>query len=410
MKRIVCLVLTLSCLGPCALAQVSPAATATGAATLVHGVQYALRYSENGQFSPNAPSIQTSDLSGSFGYANRSLQKPFATEYVGGYIWNLSGADYQSGQFHRLYISQGLELRRWMLDATDDVSYLPYAPTTGFSGIPGIGEIIGSPNPVSSNGQTILTTNTHVLSNNAVGHLTHTLNYSTSLTVGGGENLLHFPNNDGIETRGESAMAVLSRRLTGRTTIGGEYDFSDYRYPDYSITMQTNSGLAELRHNFTRNLIARVAAGPEWLTSSLTTVVPDQLSYRANASVTYARKVDSFTANYMRGITSGGGFIIGGELQDVDGNYLRQMGPNVSLGLTVGYERTSAFNNLGATNGAYGAMQSTWQVGDKLILFANFTGTGQTTTLPLPGNVLNSTLYTLSFGFGYSPRMHRVRQ
>ena len=53
-------------------------------------------------------------------------------------------------------------------------------------------------------------------------------------------------------------------------------------------------------------------------------------------------------------------------------------------------------------------MQGTWQLG-RLILFANYTGTGQSTSSTLPGNVLNQTLNTFSFGFGLSSREARVR-
>jgi hypothetical protein len=42
-------------------------------------------------------------------------------------------------------------------------------------------------------------------------------------------------------------------------------------------------------------------------------------------------------------------------------------------------------------------------------VFANYTGTSQSSSSQLPGNVLNDMYNTISFGFGFSSREPRVR-
>lgn len=411
MKQTALIVLTFCCLGSSALAQVAPAATGSGAAPITRGLQYAFRYAESAEFRSLQAAIQTSDVSGSVAYMNRNPEKPFQMNYAGGYIWNLSGPDYISGQFHRMYISQGVNFRKWNFTASDDASYLPDAPVGGFSGIPGTGEVIGGQNPTTTpNGQAILTVNTHALSNYALGEVDHALNYATTLTISVDDNVLHFPNSDGIETRGLSAIGDLTRRLNGRTSVYGEYNFQDFWYPGYSVSMKSNIGFAGVRHRLTRNLTVSAAGGPEWITSTVTSLVPNTLSYAANAAMTYTRKLDSFDVHYSRGVNSGSGFLVGGQLEDTSGNFLHQFGPSFSVGLTGGYQRTLAFINNGATNGAYGSAQATWQLGEKLIVFANYSGRGQNTTSTLPGNVLNETDHMVSFGFGFSPKQQRARQ
>ena len=172
-------------------AQVVPEATAGPAI-----VQYAFRYSQSGAFlSGNQTSLQT-NASAEVDYANGFKRYPFNLNYGGGYTWTLSGPSYATGVFQRLLISQGYIGSRWNIFASDNVYYLPQSPTMGFSGIPGTGEPIGGSgsNPPSS--QPILTVNTTVVNNVATGEIGRSLNYATTLSVGGTSQILR-QRNDG---------------------------------------------------------------------------------------------------------------------------------------------------------------------------------------------------------------------
>jgi hypothetical protein len=409
MKQIFALII-LGCLGSSAFAQVAP--SANGGATVAsspRGIQYAFRYSHNATFGRQYQNEQVSALSGSVAYANRDLEKPFIMDYAGGYNFTLSGPGYSQGQFHHMYLSQGVNLRRWHFRVADNASYLPQSPTTGFSGIPGIGEVIGLPNPISSTNQSILTISTHVLNNNAIGEMEHVLNYATTAGFGGSSDYLYFPDGNGIDSRSISANANLDRRINPRMSLFGRYIYSVYDFTGTGISMNTHTALVGFRRRITRNLTANISSGPQWIDSTVTTVIPTNLTYAVNASGNYAVRNTNFSGSYVHGTNSGGGYLVGGTVDNGQGDFLHQFGPNFALGLTGGYLRTAAFNNNGVTNGGFGGTQGTWWLGRNMIVFANYTATSQTSTSVLPGNALNLTIHRLSFGFGLSSREQRVR-
>jgi hypothetical protein len=409
MKQLASFVIAFCCLGSSALAQVSPSAIAPGVVPVPRGFQYAFRYSESAQTRTAIDTAQSSNVSGSVKYGNADKEKPFTMEYAGGYTWNLAGPDYQSGQFHRMNLTQGFVYRRWQLNLADNVSFLPQSPTTGFSGVPGTGEIIGVPNPNPSTSQTILTVNTHVLDNYAQGSLEHTLDYSTSLLIGGVSDVLHYPDGNGIEGRSTGANATLFRRLTARTSIDGDYKFIQYGYPGTNLTIYTQTGLAGLQHLFTRNLSVNLQGGPQWINSTNLSVVQANLTYVANASITYVKKRTSLGGSYLHDSNGGSGYLLGAIVDNAQGNIEHHFGQVMTLGITGGYSRTSPLSSNNNIAGAYGAVQGMWQLG-RLILFANYTGAGQSTSSTLPSNVLNQTLNNFSFGFGLSSKEARVRQ
>ncbi len=409
MKQIAYIALTICCLGSTAYAQVAPSASGSTVASAARGMQYAFRYAENALLSPQYGNQQTSVVSGSVAYANRNQEKPFNMDYAGGYTWALSGPGYQTGQFHRMFLSQGVNFRRWNFLVSDSAAYLPQSPTTGFSGIAGTGETIGLPNPLPSTSQTILTVNTHVLSNSASGRIEHSLNYATTVAIGGGSDYLHFPDNNGIETLGTSGSAEINRRINARTSLLGRYTYSLYEFPGTTVSMNTHTALAGIRRRVTRNLSLNAFSGPQWIDSTVRTAIPANTAFVVNAGVDYLLRYTSINATYIHGTNGGGGYLIGGTIDNGQGNLLHQFGPNFTLGFTGGYMRTAAFNNNGVTSGAYGGTQATWWLGRNMIVFANYTGTGQTTTSLLPGNALNQTIHNISFGFGLSSREQRVR-
>ena len=409
MKQLASLVIAFCCLGSSAFAQVSPAASTPGVApSVVRGLRYDFRYAEGVQTSSRIPTIHTSNVSASAAYNNADIVLPFAMQYAGGYTWNLAGPDYQSGQFHRMDLSQGFVHRRWKLNLRDNVAYLPQSPTTGFSGMPGIGEIIGAPNPNPPTSQTILTINTHVLNNAAEGAFEHTLSPSTSLVIGGTSGVLHYPDGNGIETRSTDGNATLLWNLTKRTAILGGYRFDQFDYPGTNLTIHTQTGLAGVRHLFTRNLIMDLQGGPLLVNSTVSAAVPKTLTYYANASMTYQKRLNSLSGSYLHGSNGGSGYMLGGIVDYAQGNFQHHFGQSMILGFTGGYNRTSTVNNFQTISGGFGAVQSTWLLG-RLIVFANYTGIGQSTSSILPSNVLDQTLNTFSFGFGLSSKEPHLR-
>jgi hypothetical protein len=409
--------------GASAIAQVAP--EATGPVGLVNHLEYALRYGQAAEFGGNLGTWQTSNVSGTASYDNGSVRAPFAMQYGGGYTWTLSGPTYGSGLFQRLYLMQGLEGKKWGVTASDNVSYTPQSPVTGFTGIPGTGEPIGIPNPTTGNSQTILTLNTHVVDNSAVGAIEHKLSASTTLNGTGGYEMLRYPNNDGLNTDTYTANGLVTQRLNGRDSLTGNYQYSLFSYPGYTVTFETQAGLFGFSRLLSRKLTVAAAAGPQWIMSTDTQAVPSSLTFAANAAINYISKPTSMSLAYMHGTNGGAGYLLGAKWDSVDGNLSRAFGPTLLVGVTGGYGRTSGLNNgtasttttttttgpssSGATNNYYGGAQVTWRISRTLIAFANYTGLAQSSSVQLPTNVITQFLQTVGFGIGYSPQNANTR-
>jgi hypothetical protein len=390
-------------------AQVAPAATGPGGVLASRYTYYALRYGQTAQFGGGLGVWQTSNVSATLNHENGSARKPFTMQYSGGYTWTLSGASYGSGVFQRLRLSQGAEWRKWGVSVSDDVSYTPQSPVTGFSGISGTGEPIGT-TPTSSSGQTIYTLNTHVLDNVATGTIERRSTAATSLSGTGGYDMLRYPNGDGLDTDTYFANGLVTHRLDGRNYLTGSYQYGLYAYPNYTITFETQSGLIGFRHLLSRRLTAALSAGPQWVDSTNSLVVPSSLTFAANATVNYVSKPMSLELGYRHGTNGGAGYLLGAKLDSVNGNYSRDLVQNVVLGVTGGYSRTSALSSGGVTSNYYGGSQATWYLGHNLIAFTNYTGLAQGASSSLPTNAINQFIQTIGFGIGFSPRDTRPRQ
>jgi hypothetical protein len=389
-------------------AQVVPAAT--GVVRAGKNLQYAARYAETAEFTSNQSSWQTATGSGSVNYLNTNERHPFTADYTGGYTWTITGPDYQSGQFHHLFLSQGLNWRKWRFLAGDDASYLPQAPTTGFSGIPGIGEPIGVTNPNPVTGQSILTLNTHAVENNGTIGLEFNPRIETGFSVGGSSGLLRYPKGDGLDTNDESGNASLVHSFDARNALSATYTYSNFSYPGYNVSFETNTGLVGYQRKWSRNLVTNLSAGPMYISSSVSSIVPDSMDVAANASVTYLLRFTSASASYTRGTNGGGGYLFGAVVDTATGNFTKQFGINLTIGLTGGYQRTDALTAGTSTDGAFGGAEGTYQLTKNLIVFANYTGIEQSSTTPLPTNALNQLMNTIGFGIGFSPRQAHPRQ
>jgi hypothetical protein len=352
--------------------------------------------------------IQLSSISATLDYANRHQRYPFTVDYGGGYTWTLSGPSYQTGQFDRLLLTQGFDFRRSKIKLTDNVTYLPQSPTTGFSGIPGIGEIIGIPNPAPSNNQTILTVNTHTVENTAGGEFDHTISYATTLGFAASYDVLRYPDSNGLNVDNVSGEARLGRRLSGRTTLAGRAVYTRFSYPGTPISLDTGTVYLGVQHRWTRNLSTNVSAGPQKINSSIDPIVPSSMGYSIEANMNYLLRFTTFNATYTHEMNGGSGYYIGAIADVVTGNYTHQFNPNTLFGLTAGYNRTAPLSQqTGVTNSEFGGAQMTWRIANNLIVFANYTATNQSGNLLLPGNTQNQLINTIGVGFGLSSRQLR---
>jgi hypothetical protein len=390
--------------GAVAHAQVVPAATASGGPPVTGNLHYAFRYSQTAEFGSSMGDWQTSTPSISLDYASESQRHPFNLNYGGGYTWTVQGPTYSTGLFQRLQLSQGFYWRKWNLRISDDLSYRPQAPTTGFSGIPGIGDPIGSPDPNPPSTQAIFTLNSRVVENTADGEIERNLKYGSYFKMGGGTRLLRYPDGVGLDTNTQMANAGVTWHLTARNSVSPEYRFSQFNYSRFGFGFTTNSGLLSFQRTWSRKFNSNIAAGPQWTSSSNEKSIPGSLGVEVNASLNYQFRFVSAGLLYDRGTNGGSGYLFGSKSDSVTAHLARQFGRDLHIGIEGAYRRTAGLQNNGVTSGRYGGMQVNRRVGRYLSVFANYNAMNQSSSSALPANALAQFMHAVGFGIEYAPR------
>jgi hypothetical protein len=401
---VISLVVSASC-----YAQVVPAATGPGGLPLNGELHYAFRYSQAAQFGSSLGDWQTSSPSVSLSYENENQRHPFSLNYGGGYTWTLTGPKYSTGLFQHLQLSQSIAWRKWTVMFSDDVSDRPQAPVSGFSGIPGIGEPIGTSGPIAPSDQAILTVNNRAVENIASGEIDHDLNYWTSARAGGGSAILRYPDGIGLDTNTQMANAGVTWRLNARNSISADYRFSQFSYSKYGFSFTSNSGLLGFRRTWSKKVTSDVAAGPQWTGSSGNAIVPSSLGVGINAAINYQFRFVDAGLSYSRGINGGSGYLFGSESDNMNANLSRQIGRDFQLGIEGSYRRTAGLQNNGVTSGKSGGVQANRRIGRYLSVFANYSAMQQSSSSLLPANALSHLMHVVGFGIEYSPRESHLK-
>jgi hypothetical protein len=370
-------------------------------------LNYDVRYSQTAQFySGTLGDTQSSVLSGDLTYANLSQSRPFSVTYSGGDMWTIAGASYGAGVFQHMIVSQGILGRDWALNLSDNVSYSPQSPTGGFSGIPGVGDL---PQLPSAPGLPILTLNTRSVSNTLSPGFTHSLNYSTSLSINGSYGIVRFPDGNGLETNQIQVGPQITRRLNALNSISGQYSYSHFSYPGYPITLGTQSAQFGFQRTWNRRLRTSAGVGPEWVQGSTTALIPSSTNVTANAGVTYDAGLTSANLSYSRAASGGAGVPtqIGVHNDDVSAALSRQFGRDLSVSATGAYMRTRGLQQAGVINGKTGGASATRRLGRYIIVSINYSALQQSSSAALPANAISGVSQVIGFSIGYSPReMH----
>jgi hypothetical protein len=387
-------------------AQAVPQATA-GPAIL----QYALRYSQSGAFQSENQTSWQANASAEVNYANGIKRFPFNLNYGGGYTRNLAGPSIATGLFQRLLISQGYVGTRWNILASDSVYYLPQSPTMGFSGIPGTGEPIGGPGSTPPSSLPILTVNTRIVNNVAMGEIGLSLNNTTTLSVGGTSQNLRFLDGNGQDTDAPTANVGITRRLDARNSLAGQYSYSRFSYGDSNFTLEINNALIDYHRAWTRHLNTDASVGPQWIKGAGSAAQPSSTKFSASAAVNYQFRFGSTNLSYNHQTNSGAGFLLGTTVDSANAGYSREFGKNFSIGISGSYTRSTGLTNNEIISGKFGGVQATRRMGRYLSVFANYTAIDQSSSSSsLPVNILNQLDQVVAFGIGYTPRAtHHAR-
>jgi hypothetical protein len=391
MRRLFTLALLFLVACPFTLGQAAPAATA-GKADL----QYSIRYSENAEFGTTLGTWHTIDPSGSLDYTNGHTRLPFTLDYTGGYGYTISGPSYTTGAFQRLLVSQGIKGRKWDAVLSDDVGYRPQAPTTGFSGIPGIGEPIGGLYPPSSQG--IMTVQTHVLNNDASGEFQRMFGRGSVFLVDVQDRLLLYPDGNGLDTDQFIASAGPTFRLNARNSLITSYAFSQFAYPDYDYRFQTQTILAGFIRSWNRAFHSTASVGPEFVLKSGS--IPASTGVAAQATLEYQLRRFTADVTYNRAVTGGSGYLMGSQSESITGSASRSLTLKSTVEMVGGYRHNSELSTGRDITAEFGSAQATWRIGRYLNFFGNYTATSQSSHYVFPSNVLNQLLQNVAAAVG----------
>jgi hypothetical protein len=419
MKTTLKLLVFLFALCATAGAQVEPEAMGPGLP--VSGtLHFDARYAQSAQFGGGEGSEERSIASADAGYTNTSKRLPFTLQYGGGYSWDWTGGSSQGGGvFQHLALSQGIVGRSWNLTASDNVSYSFETPTTGFSGVPGSGEPIGGTGSPTPPDQTILALNTRTLDNAATAQFGHRLNHATTLNIGGSATQLLYIDDNGQNTDMLMANAEITHRLDAHNSIAGQYSFARFTFGANSTlatlipqvsSIQVNTLEFAFAPQWTRHISANVSAGPQWISSSDSSIEPSSTNVAVSASISDSFRFGAAGLTYSHGLQGGGGYLQGGETDIAGANFSREFERKLTVGLTASYMRTAGLAGNGVTNSKYGGAQATRQLGRYLNVFASYTALDQSSSSVLNGSALSGLTHVIGFGIGYSPRETHLRR
>ena len=383
-------------------------------------LHYDLRYAQTARFGGIQGDQQESFVSGDASFTGLSQWLPFSMQYGGGYGWVWSGPPEPGNLFQHLKLSQGIIRRTWKLTASDDVNYTFETPTTGFSGIPGTGEPIGGSGSTTPPALTILTVNTRILNNITTASAAIRLDYATTLNLTGVEEVLRYIDDNGQNMNTLQSNASISRRLNALNSVSVQYDNSRFGYngvtstspsgSPQTISNQSNTVQVMLQRQWNRRISTSGAIGPQWISSSVSAIMPSSTQFTANASATDTFKSGSAGLFYSHRFTGGSGYMLGAESDTVGANYSRGFGRKLTVGVTGSYLRSAGLNSSDAIHAEYGGVQATRALGRYFNVFANYTATNQASSLSNAPNVLNSLSQVIGFGIGYSPREKRFKK
>jgi hypothetical protein len=419
---------------PAGVATLTPAgSTAVGPnlPTLDGVVHYALSASEIVQFGYYGAGDVTSSavLSGDVAYTAKSAVRPFSLLFAGGVILpNQAGQGVST--FQNVAVSQGYITRKWAFNVTDSFSFLPQSPTTGLSGIPGVGDLGTVPSgPVSGPSGGILAAPGNQIANSLSGGVQRQITPLTSISGSGSWSVLHFLEDAdqlGLDSEQISGVVAVSRRLDARSSVSLDAVYSVINYSGTGAgpeepNFQTKGLNVSYQRVLSRTLSVNGSVGPQWVSSSNSVLIPSMLNVAISAGLSYSRRFTFASVNYTRGVNSGSGVLPGGLGNSIYAGVGRAYGRNWVVSGSSAYTHTSGLTELftgpsgvatnEVFNTVYGSVQVTRRFSSNFSGYVTYTAQDQSTSYAFAAqNALLGTSQTFGVGITFSPRSTRLGQ
>jgi hypothetical protein len=349
--------------------------------------------------------------SGNLAYLSKSDQHPFSLVYSGGYFFNVQSGHAYSSTYQDLAFSQVLRTRAWTYVVSDAVSYLPGSPTTGLSGVAGVGDV-GVPPVQTGIGppQDILTNYSDRISNGLNGSATWQIGPSWDLDSSASWGLIHFMGvgNPGVNSNFYSGRVGTTYRIDARSSAGASAYYTYSSYPEQNNYKMESEGLnLTYTRSWSRALNTSISAGPEITHGETTSAIPARVDLAGVASASYAVRTMGFSAAYTRGVNAGSGVIFGALSDTASVSMTRPMSRDWQFGVNGNYSRNVGLAQyMGVVpryDAEFAAAQVSRRLSDTLSCYGSYTLIHQSSQNNVGVNAFNGTGNIIGFGITYAP-------
>jgi hypothetical protein len=401
--------------------------------TLDGVLHYALSASEAIQYGYYGNGVVTSStiLSGDVSYTGKSELHPFNLLASGGVILANQQTQGTTGYVNAT-ISQGYITRAWVFNISDSISFLPQSPTLGLSGIPGVGDLGSLPlqGPVEGPAGGVLSNSGNRIANYISGSAERQIGHATSISGSGSWSVLHFLNNsasnEGLDNSMVSGTVAVNRRLDARSSVSLNAVYSTFTYsgggagpsqPD----IESRGINVSYQRLLSRTLSVDLSAGPQWISSSNSTLVPSSLNAAASASLRYSQGLMSASVGYSHGVNAGSGVLAGDISDSFFASAGRTYGRNWVFSSSAAYTRSAGLALLPTGsplvpvnevyNTVFGGFQVTRALSTHFSAYLSYSAQNQSSNYSAGGqNALNGTSQTFAIGVTFTPRSTRLGQ
>lgn len=418
----------LFCAGPALYGQAIPAGTISDSAPSL-GLDGILHYSLNASevvdfgYYGSGNTTASTVLSGNVAYTSKSQARPFSMVFAGGVI--LPNGSGQGGvtTYQNIAASQGWMSEKWNFGLADSFSFLPQSPTTGISGIAGVGDIGTVPEPEPGQGIAggVLTYSGNRYANSLSGTVERSLDRRTSISGTGSWGILRFVDEDaGLDSSQYAGSLGVNRKLDARSSMGVSGVYSDFEYgsePNTTAYPSVTSKAVNVSYTraMSRNLSVSGSVGPQWVSSSNSTLVPSSLSAGASASASYVHGRTTAGVAYSRGVNAGSGVLPGAESDTVSGSVGHPYGREWLVAVTGSYQHSRGLTDVGVEgvtvavketfNTVYGGVQVSHSFSPHFSGYASYTVANQNIVNEIPGqNAFDGTSQTIGIGISFTPK------
>jgi hypothetical protein len=325
---------------------------------------------------------ELSSVGGNFALRRTGAISDFTVRYVGGgYIdARNSGNDLS---FHQLEVSETLLFRRWTLTLDDLFNYLP-SSAFGFGGTGG-GLGITILNPSLPPSQTILTNLGQRLGNTALVQVQYEASPRSAWTFDADYGLLHYIAPGFLNTSNATISAGYNYSLSARDVIGVSYAFSAFRFSPAIETFNSHSVQFTYGRHISSRLMFQAGAGPQLY--SITPIFGPgsgvQVSWGANASVSYQLGHTSLAGSFTHGVSGGSGVLTGAITSVATFSASRQFGQWTTFSGSAGYSMNNSLAQVGlpsvSYNGVYASAGFNRQLSRSFSVNANYSFSRQGT-------------------------------